>query len=539
MYVNVIPLIRSIRGKDSFTYSLEERIKGGVVRGQLVQIPWRSKFVTGVVHEIDVVKPTFATKPIKKLLDVSLDSMYMDFIEWIAEYYCIALSHAAKLSIPEAPKKKYALNKDETNMRDVRTLTVSRNRISVVQKTFQSLRESHESQTVLYQKYPEVVALISGYAKNGSVAIIVPEESYIDELRGHLHSYAPHIITSHLNKTEMYSLWKSAVQSEATAYIGTKRLAFFPLHAFDTICIIDPEDQSHKQWDGNPRYHTQTIAEAWRELSASHVVYFSQAPRLDQFASVEMNMNLLSEDLLPDMRIIDLSDNHFYSKDIPLTLQIVERCREASVVFLWLNKKSGYDYLVCDDCGTLSEDASITVCSSCGGKNMQSRGYGTTRLAAGLAELFPDRPIIELTKDSEIIAIEYDKNPIIIGTRYADSRVQWQRVDYQVIVATDYLLSQPEFRSAELALQQFIRIRNRCVRLDVQTYSPEHPVIKALGQLFAKSWYENELQLRERFKLPPAHFRAEIRHRDTAEQRVITELDQLPDNPDWLVDREI
>lgn len=541
MYVTVVPAVRSIRGKDEFVYFVPSDIN--VSLGQVVEIPWRSQIVPGIVWECSVKKPAFQTKNIDITTEIILPKSYLNWMIWLSTYYYISKSHVAKMVLPEIPHRSRSVARDEKYAS--RKVVISKDRIQNIRDAISLLTNTTERvQTLLYARVAESMAVVRGLLSTTvqTLAIIVGEEYQIADWAAALQKWSPVIIHSRLSKNAMYSHWISACTKPPRVYIGTKRLSVFPLHKFDKIIVIDPENQSHKQWDLNPRYSVSRVIEA--QLQDPHLktnlIFFSQSPTVENIASDQLVQTQLISGLPdPAVTLIDMTSERFEYDQTLLSRSVLERCNTDETIFLWMNKKGSGSFLVCKTCDELLPDISVLHCPKCHGIDLVKRGLGTTSLTALLRKQFPNRIIIELTKDTGAAVISYDDNPIIVGTTYAETQLDWQRVDSVVVVSIDNVLSQPEFRSAETTLHNLVHLRNSTKNLIIQTYAPNHAVFRALSSYYPEGWYRQEVQRRKEFSLPPFGYRIWLRNTETKEEKIVQTITDIPTESTWIIDREL
>ncbi|MBI2415114.1 MAG: hypothetical protein HYV33_00435 [Candidatus Kerfeldbacteria bacterium] len=517
-YVQVVPAIRSIRGKDIFTY--HTTTAQTVVPGQLVEIPWRQKTISGVVWALETSVPAFATKPISKAYPIILPGWYRDFITWLAQWYYIARSHALKMCLPTMPKRWSANTVPNTSLSQARTSPPP-----VVQ---------------LYQRITTVAQWLEQWLRshpNAGLAIIVPEENDLEFWRKRLQSFHPTTLTAGSSIKVLWQIWYQSLFNDCPRLvIGTKKLSLFPLPNYNLVAIIDPENIAHKQWDLNPRFQVNRLVEYWAKQAGTPVVKFSQAPRVEDVATSTIDQTLLSTTSPPTITMVDMMTEPNLVAESVLAI-----CAQKHCPFLWLNKKGRVSFLVCRDCQTVIQQLTVTHCPRCRGYNLKRYGQGTTAIVEILQKHFPDRLIIELTDDqaAALKAISYAANPIIIGTVFAWKKIDWSQVDYVVALAVDWLLAQPDFRAAEHTLQALIQLRNFTSSLVIQTHVPDHAIFQQLMQWYPATWYQHELQQRQRYHFPPAGELISVRHSRTRASYQITTLADIPTDPHWIIDREL
>lgn len=542
MWVEIVPAVRTPRGQDSFTYSVPNSL--AVSRGALVTVPWRRSTVTGIVWQMNRPEPQFATKAVLCDLGMQFSERYLNFLQWFADYYCVSLAHVAKLAIPIQPKRKTRLISGHESAVNVNFNSIQWPEITAAgsQLARQLNQTPTGSHTVLYTQTAQLVSWIRIWVRsaNCSTALIVPKEAQVRYWQQWLADSAPLVITGKTNQTASYALWDAIQQSEKGVYIGTKRLSLFPLTELDRIIVIDPEHPAHKQWDLNPRYQVYKVIQAMAKVTRPkhlQVVYCSQAPRFDQYVETQTHLELLAEVSPPQVTLVDMQVREISLAHGMISPAILDELGQADTAFLYYNRKGATRFLLCLHCQTLLPDTRTVTCPACGSQAMAERGIGTQTLQADIQELFPDRPVIELTKD-RTTSIPYAEQPIIIGTTYAHTALDWSRIDYIAVVSIDNQLARPQYRSVELAWQELVRLRNYTNHLTVQTTIPVHPVFTALSKPLPADWIRQQLEQRRRWQLPTDGITIQLRNRVTGQERTIHSEADIPADPHWLIDRD-
>jgi len=140
------------------------------------------------------------------------------------------------------------------------------------------------------------------------------------------------------------------------------------------------------------------------------------------------------------------------------------------------------------------------------------------RLAEEAATLFPDARTLVLSSDfpggterlrRELEQIERGAFDLVIGTQLVAKGHNFPLLTLVGVVDSDLGLGTGDPRAAERTFQLLAQVTGRAGRGDkpgralLQTYQPEHPVIRALLSGDAEQFYAQEIALRERAGLPP------------------------------------
>lgn len=533
MYVGVTPLLHTIRGVEQFTYRLPD--DATVVVGQVVLVPWRSQQVYGVITAATKVLAFKRAKTITTVTPLILPQRYVQFLQWFAKFYAISLSHALKYALPTLPRRRpIALPKSTAVASSLANIafTPTPSLKAVVKKLFLKSK-LHTIISAADSDFVQIVRTILADKHNWPCAIIVPEEIMIAQWQVLLADYSPIAVSAHVGQVALRKAWLSMLTGQRALYLGTKRLSLFPLTEVKHIIVVHPEDPAHKQWDLNPRYHVQRLTDWLAQQAAVQTTYLSYAPRVEQYATHPLNIELLAHFKFPRMRFVAMQQQAL------LATQAIERLAEAQVPVVWYQRKGRNRLLVCRACSAVFTQVTLVQCSTCHSPDLQPRSLGTTSVVEHLRTLFPQRLIIEITAEHKSITIPYAEHPIIVMTSAGKHVVDWTQVDYAVIALVDHLLGLANFRAHEYAYQQLVWLRNHVPVLDIQTYVPEHPVFQALQQPWPDQWYTNTLMQRHAFYYPPAADYMMLRHTKTHEQKRLKTLVNLPADPAWIIDREL
>ena len=149
---------------------------------------------------------------------------------------------------------------------------------------------------------------------------------------------------------------------------------------------------------------------------------------------------------------------------------------------------------------------------------MISRGFGTEKIEDELVSLFPDARSARMDLDTtgtkrkyeEIINdFESGRVRILVGTQIITKGLDFGNVGLVGILNADNMLFFPDFRAFERSYQLMIQVAGRSGRREeageviIQTYNPEHPIIREILKGNFMNFYLNQLQERHDFNYPP------------------------------------
>jgi primosomal protein N' (replication factor Y) len=358
---------------------------------------------------------------------------------------------------------------------------------------------------------------------------------------------------SGVTMTERRRCWRMLGQGEAQLVVGARSALFLPFRDLGLIVVDEEHDSSYKQEEG-ALYNARDMAVLRASLNDAQVVLASATPSLETWANAEAGkyrrLDLTArfgEAVLPDMAAIDMR-----LEDLPaqswlspaLTAEVAARVQDGEQALLFLNRRGyapvtlcracgaqvGCDHcdarmvehrflkrLVCHQCGETKPLPE--VCPVCGveGK-MAAVGPGVERVAEEAVAAFPDANIAVLSSDlfgsaralkAQIEEIAEGDTDIIIGTQLVAKGHNFPRLTLVGVVDADLGLQGGDLRAAERTFQLMRQVSGRAGRADkpgvalLQTFQPEHPVIRAILGGDEEAFWRAEAAEREAAGMPP------------------------------------
>ena len=358
---------------------------------------------------------------------------------------------------------------------------------------------------------------------------------------------------SGVTMTERRRAWKMIGQGAAQLVVGARSALFLPFRDLGLIVVDEEHDNSYKQEEG-ALYNARDMAVLRASLNGAQVVLASATPSLETWVNAEAGkyarLDLTArfgEAVLPRMGAIDMR-----AEDLPgqawispgLQAQVAARLRAGEQSLLFLNRRGyapvtlcracgaqvGCDHcdarmvehrfqkrLVCHQCGETKPLPE--VCPACGveGK-MAAVGPGVERIAEEAARVFPDAKIAILSSDlfgsaralkAQIAEIAEGETDIIIGTQLVAKGHNFPRLTLVGVIDADLGLQGSDLRAAERTFQLMRQVSGRAGRADVagvalmQTFQPEHPVIRAILSGDEEGFWRAEAAEREATGMPP------------------------------------
>lgn len=360
------------------------------------------------------------------------------------------------------------------------------------------------------------------------------------------------VLHSSLRSGERYDEWKRAKSGDAKVVIGTRSAVFAPLKDLGLIILDEEQEPSYKS-ENTPRYHARDIAKYRCVQHKALLVLGSATPCVEtmyQAKTGEISLFTLqkryNQKSLPRVIITDMKEELRRGNAESLSSALKEELQanldrgEQSILFL--NRRGANRMVSCGECGHVPECPNCSVsltyhsannrlmchhcghsrllpprCPDCGGL-LNFVGTGTQKVQEELQELFPFAEIMRMDTDTVSAAQSHEKLlerfrkervPIMVGTQMVAKGLDFENVTLVGVVAPDLSLYVDDFRAAERTFSLLTQVIGRAGRGEkqgravIQTYTPEHEVIRFGAVQDYDGFYESEIQLRRLRNHPP------------------------------------
>ncbi|MCV2447096.1 primosomal protein N' [Paracoccus sp. DMF] len=360
---------------------------------------------------------------------------------------------------------------------------------------------------------------------------------------------------SGITRSERRRLWTMAATHNVGLVVGARSALFLPFADLGLIVVDEEHDSSYKQEDV-VYYSARDMAVLRASIEQAQVVLASATPSVETWVNAAAGkyrrLDLRSRygtAELPEMGTIDLRQQEMEKGrwiSPRLAAEIAARKQRGEQSLLFLNRRGyapitacracgqqiGCDHcdarmvehrfqnrLVCHQCGETKPIP--TACPACGveGK-MTAIGPGVERLAEEVAERFPEARASVLSSDlfhsaralKEAIAeIGAGETDIIIGTQLVAKGHNFPRLTLVGVIDADLGLQGADLRAAERSFQLMRQVAGRAGREGgearglalLQTYQPEHPVIRAILSGRDEDFWDAEAAQRQAAGMPP------------------------------------
>lgn len=361
------------------------------------------------------------------------------------------------------------------------------------------------------------------------------------------------ILHSKLSLGERYDEYRRIVSKEVKIVVGARSAVFAPLENIGLIIMDEEHDASYKQ-ESNPRYLTSQVARIRGQFHHCPVVLGSATPSLESYSRALKGIYQLcslpqriNQNPLPAIELIDMVEemkNHNYgifSKKMQKAIQ--EKIDKNEQVILLLNKRGYSSFLRCNDCGEVIKcphcDVTLTYhkatqtlrchycdysqpaylkCPSCKSSNVKMIGTGTQKVEEYLEKKFLNARVIRYDVDStrkkgghEKLLEKFEKQEanILLGTQMIAKGLDFENVTFVGVINADISLNIPDFRANERTFQLLEQVSGRSGRgnktgtVMIQTYNPDHFVLKCVKTHDYKRFFQEEMKIRGMAKYPP------------------------------------
>ena len=395
-------------------------------------------------------------------------------------------------------------------------------------------------------------------ARGRQAIILVPEIALTPQTLGLFSSFFGGdiaVMHSSLSAGERYDAWRRMRAGEVHVCIGTRSAVFAPFDNVGMIVIDEEQEHTYKS-DGNPKYNTVDVARFRCAENGALMLLASATPSLlsyhkattGKYELIELN-GRYGDAALPEAVIYDMRDEYragnlgSIGSALERELRTVLDAGKQAIIFI--NRRGYNHYVSCPQCGSVFQCPHCSVslthhtshgrgdlrchycgfrapvptkCPECGGEHLNFIGYGTQKVEEELRELFPNKKIIRMDADTTRTKFSHDEilqafrrheGDILLGTQMVTKGHDFPDVTLSGILLADMSLYLDDFRANERTFSLVTQVIGRSGRSHdpgravIQTFNPDHPVLRMAAAQDYKKFYENEIALRRALVFPP------------------------------------
>ncbi|MDY0166510.1 MAG: primosomal protein N' [Thermoguttaceae bacterium] len=362
------------------------------------------------------------------------------------------------------------------------------------------------------------------------------------------------VLHSHLTDAERQWHWQQIADGEVPVVVGARSAVFAPAPHLGLIVLDEEQEGSFKQ-DSVPRYHARDVALKRARMENIPLVLGSATPSLEswqraqqgRYRLVELPRRVLDRPL-PEVGVIDLrarlsqrGERGAVSRQLHQAMRMA--LDDGGQIILLLNRRGFSTHIQCQACGHVVRcpecDIALThhrtqeialchycdyeipapaVCPECSFTGIRYGGLGTQRLEAEVRARFPGVPCLRMDTDTmqgrgahdrAFAAFRAGEVKVLLGTQMIAKGLDFPNVTLVGVINSDVALHLPDFRAAERTFQLVTQVAGRTGRgpkggrVLVQTFSPDHPAIRAAARHDYAAFAQAEIPMREMLHYPP------------------------------------
>lgn len=399
-------------------------------------------------------------------------------------------------------------------------------------------------------------AIAAAVEQGRQVLVLVPEialtQAFLDRFHDRFGA-KPAEWHSDLPPRMRERVWRQVAEGRVRVVAGARSALFLPFEDLGLIVVDEEHDPAYKQED-RVFYNARDMAVVQGSLGDFPVVLASATPSVESKVNADAGRYGLvhlpgryAAAELPSISAVDMRRSapqrgNFLS---PVTIAAMRDSigrGEQALLFLnrrgyapltlcracghrfqcpqcssWLVEHRFRGQLICHHCG--HHEHKPEACPECGTlDHLVACGPGVERIAEEVDAAFPDARTIVLSSDMlggtkrlrlELEAIAKGEANIVIGTQLVAKGHNFPNMTMVGVVDGDLGLANGDPRAAERTFQLLSQVTGRAGRTGkasrglIQTYQPDHPVMRALVSGDSSSFYAQEIAERQRGHLPP------------------------------------
>lgn len=498
---------------------------------------------------------------------VTADSRIISLAWWMKERYGSTMNQALKTVLPVKRKVKARNRQVVRSMVDVQIreaeILLNEEQRQIAEDFCSRYDRGDRAPSLIYGitgsgKTEVYMEMISHVLKQGrQVIVLIPEISltYQTVMRFYRRfGSCISVMHSRLSAGERWDQYERARQGETQVMIGARSALFTDFPDLGLI-IMDEEHEGAYKSESTPRYHARDVAEKLAQMRDAAFVMGSATPSLEAYTRAREGIYRLytlknragEGSVLASAEVVDLrkemeaGNKSIFSRRLQALIR--ERLEKNEQVMLFMNRRGYSSFVSCRSCGEAVKcphcDVTLTLhnktrlvchycgytvplpkkCPSCGSPYLAGFGTGTQKIEELTKAMFPQARVLRMDLDTtskkgghqEILsAFAKGEADILIGTQMIVKGHDFPGVTLVGILAADASLYAPDYRSGERTFQLLVQAAGRAGRgkkpgtAVIQTYTPEHYVVKASAVQDYLEFYRQEMGYRKLMKYPPA-----------------------------------
>lgn len=543
-------------GREPLTYCHGQRLASG----SIVQVEMLKELVFGIVSGA-TTKPRFQTKEIAKIFELPpLPAHTLKVAQWLLAYYPAPLGIVSQQLLPGVlSDKQLALPApgpypapDTAALPNLTNDQVAALQTMQDTNTYLLHGQTGSGKTRLYIE----LALLA-LQKGRSSIILTPEISLTTQLAANFTAvFGARVIVIHSQQApaERQKAWLDSLRAtEPVIIIGPRSALFSPVAKLGLIVLDEAHEAAYKQ-EQAPQYLSGRVASYLAPLAHATLVLGSATPSVSDYYLAEQRQKPIiriselarQSTSTKKITIVDMKQRDQFSRSQLLSQPLVKAIQTALTngeqSLLYLNRRGTARIVLCESCGwqascphcdlplTYHGDRhelrchsceyhanSPTSCPSCGHTEILYKTAGTKAIVEDITRLFPNARVARFDTDNtraerfeqHYQAVRDGQVDILVGTQLLAKGLDLPKLSTLGIVLADTSLYMPDFSAPERTYQLLTQVLGRIGRghiagqAIIQTYHPDHPILKDAIADDYQQFYTRELAERKQFMFPP------------------------------------
>ena len=542
----------------NFPFTYNSNIQSKI--GNLVEVPFGSKKEIGVIWKNNYLEPNnIQIKDIKKITEYSINRKLIDFIEWFSSYNMVPIGLVLKMAIggtdkfikvndtlsrsKKTNKKTYLLNQEQRKALKFLEKVNNTFDVSVLQGTTGS------GKTLVY--FERIKKIIE---KKNQALVLLPEIFLTNDFKTRFEDFfgfEPAIWHSKITPKQKRIIWKGIINNKIKILVGARSALLLPFKKLGIIIVDEEHDTSYKQDEG-VIYNARDMAISRANFEKIPIHLITSIPSIETYNNILKKkyrhfkiLRRFQDYPLPKTKIINLNIEKITKKFIANeTIELVKKfLNKGEQVLFFINRRGYSPFLICKKCGhkktcpncslylTYHKLKNKAVCHHCSlekkiaikcklGENCEFSMYGpgVEKIYEEVEQIFPQKKIRIFSSDylkskkktkNFFKEINEKKIDILIGTQMISKGFNFPKLNCIVVIDADFSGRGYDLRTTEKNIQLYHQLSGRAGRFSsesliiYQTLSPQDVILNELIKNKSEELLQNELQIREKNKLPP------------------------------------
>ena len=542
----------------NFPFTYNSNIQSKI--GNLVEVPFGSKKEIGVIWKNNYLEPNnIQIKDIKKITEYSINRKLIDFIEWFSSYNMVPIGLVLKMAIggtdkfikvndnlsrsKKTNKKTYLLNQEQGKALKFLEKVNNTFDVSVLQGTTGS------GKTLVY--FERIKKIIE---KKNQALVLLPEIFLTNDFKTRFEDFfgfEPAIWHSKITPKQKRIIWKGIINNKIKILVGARSALLLPFKKLGIIIVDEEHDTSYKQDEG-VIYNARDMAISRANFEKIPIHLITSIPSIETYNNILKKkyrhfkiLRRFQDYPLPKTKIINLNIEKITKKFIANeTIELVKKfLNKGEQVLFFINRRGYSPFLICKKCGhkktcpncslylTYHKLKNKAVCHHCSlekkiaikcklGENCEFAMYGpgVEKIYEEVEQIFSQKKIRIFSSDylkskkktkNFFKEINEKKIDILIGTQMISKGFNFPKLNCIVVIDADFSGRGYDLRTTEKNIQLYHQLSGRAGRFSsesliiYQTLSPQDVILNELIKNKSEELLQNELQIREKNKLPP------------------------------------